>query len=234
MKWLALLGSVAYDASLRLNTWLNLLRRWLGLGYWSLSGFLKEPGQGRGQIHRPLRALASPSRRGGAARAAWSAATCTSRRCGRSRASTTSTMATGWRAARRWSSIGTAASSWSTGRGSAASILDAAPAGGAARRGGRRPPPDAHPPGERRLGAAGQWRRAHPATGARGVRGARTRRRGGLARAVPDRAVSDLSGDPPGAPAGPSDRRADRGVCAPMRSTSRPRARSASPRGGNA
>ena len=42
MKWLALLGSVAYDASLRLNTWVNLLRRWLGLGYWSLSGFLKE------------------------------------------------------------------------------------------------------------------------------------------------------------------------------------------------
>jgi UDP-2,3-diacylglucosamine pyrophosphatase LpxH len=41
MKWLALLGSVAYDASLRLNTWLNVLRRWLGLGYWSLSGCLK-------------------------------------------------------------------------------------------------------------------------------------------------------------------------------------------------
>jgi UDP-2,3-diacylglucosamine pyrophosphatase LpxH len=41
MKWLALLGSVAYDASLRLNTWLNALRHWLGLGYWSLSGFLK-------------------------------------------------------------------------------------------------------------------------------------------------------------------------------------------------
>jgi UDP-2,3-diacylglucosamine pyrophosphatase LpxH len=42
MRWLALAGSVAYDASLRLNTWLNLLRRWLGLGYWSLSGFLKQ------------------------------------------------------------------------------------------------------------------------------------------------------------------------------------------------
>jgi UDP-2,3-diacylglucosamine pyrophosphatase LpxH len=41
MNWLALFGSVAYDASLRLNTWLNALRRWLGLGYWSLSGFLK-------------------------------------------------------------------------------------------------------------------------------------------------------------------------------------------------
>jgi UDP-2,3-diacylglucosamine pyrophosphatase LpxH len=41
MKWLALVGSVAYDASLRLNSWLNTVRRWLGLGYWSLSGFLK-------------------------------------------------------------------------------------------------------------------------------------------------------------------------------------------------
>jgi UDP-2,3-diacylglucosamine pyrophosphatase LpxH len=41
MKWLALFGSVAYDTSLRLNTWLNALRRGLGLGYWSLSGFLK-------------------------------------------------------------------------------------------------------------------------------------------------------------------------------------------------
>ena len=42
MKWLARLGSVAYDASLWLNTWLNRLRRWLGLSYWSLSGFLKD------------------------------------------------------------------------------------------------------------------------------------------------------------------------------------------------
>ena len=42
MKWLALVGSVAYDTSLWLNNWLNAARRWLGLRYWSLSGFLKD------------------------------------------------------------------------------------------------------------------------------------------------------------------------------------------------
>jgi len=42
MRWLALLGSVAYDLSLSLNTALNIVRRWCGLGYWSLSGWLKE------------------------------------------------------------------------------------------------------------------------------------------------------------------------------------------------
>src|SRR5919106_1963308 len=41
MKWLALLGSGSSAASPPLNTLLNALRRWLGLGYWSLSGFLK-------------------------------------------------------------------------------------------------------------------------------------------------------------------------------------------------
>ena len=42
MRWLALVGSVAYDLALAANTWLNLARRWLGLGYWPLSAFLKE------------------------------------------------------------------------------------------------------------------------------------------------------------------------------------------------
>lgn len=42
MKWLALIGSVAYDAALAVNTWFNRARRWLGLGYWPLSAFLKE------------------------------------------------------------------------------------------------------------------------------------------------------------------------------------------------
>ena len=42
MRWLALVGSVAYDLALTANTWLNLARRWLGLGYWPLSAFLKE------------------------------------------------------------------------------------------------------------------------------------------------------------------------------------------------
>jgi UDP-2,3-diacylglucosamine pyrophosphatase LpxH len=67
MKWLALVGSVAYDASLRLNTWLNPVRHWLGLSYWSLSGFLK--GQVKAActlIDRYERSLAIEARRRGA------------------------------------------------------------------------------------------------------------------------------------------------------------------------
>jgi len=40
-RWIALLGDWAYNAALRLNTWVNLLRRRLGLEYWSLSAYLK-------------------------------------------------------------------------------------------------------------------------------------------------------------------------------------------------
>ena len=122
MKWLALLGSVLYDASLRLNTWVNQPRRWLGLGYWSLSGFLKEQVKVVCKfIDRYEHTIAL--KRSGAARAASCAATCTSRRCGRSRAFTTSTTAIGWRTARHWSSIGTAASELVNWPGSAASIF---------------------------------------------------------------------------------------------------------------
>jgi UDP-2,3-diacylglucosamine pyrophosphatase LpxH len=41
MPWLARFGSVAYDAALKVNTGFNRVRRWLGLGYWPLSAFLK-------------------------------------------------------------------------------------------------------------------------------------------------------------------------------------------------
>ncbi len=40
-KWLALLGDRGYEATLWFNTPLNWVRRHLGLGYWSLSGYLK-------------------------------------------------------------------------------------------------------------------------------------------------------------------------------------------------
>ncbi|MCS6770880.1 MAG: UDP-2,3-diacylglucosamine diphosphatase [Kiritimatiellae bacterium] len=40
-KWLALLGSRAYDAALILNHWFNVIRRAMGLPYWSLAAFLK-------------------------------------------------------------------------------------------------------------------------------------------------------------------------------------------------
>ena len=40
-KWLAFLGDRGYEAALWLNNPLNWIRRHLGLGYWSLSAFLK-------------------------------------------------------------------------------------------------------------------------------------------------------------------------------------------------
>ncbi|MGH6816879.1 MAG: UDP-2,3-diacylglucosamine diphosphatase [Hyphomicrobiaceae bacterium] len=40
-KWLAILGGYGYEAALWLNNPLNWLRRCLGLGYWSLSAYLK-------------------------------------------------------------------------------------------------------------------------------------------------------------------------------------------------
>jgi len=39
--WLARLGSHAYDVLLYCNRWINWGRRRLGLGYWSLAGYLK-------------------------------------------------------------------------------------------------------------------------------------------------------------------------------------------------
>jgi len=40
-KWLAHLGDWAYNFALQLNHWLNWGRRKLGMGYWSLSAYLK-------------------------------------------------------------------------------------------------------------------------------------------------------------------------------------------------
>lgn len=40
-KWLAHLGDTAYTVALNLNHWVNLVRRRLGLPYWSLSAYLK-------------------------------------------------------------------------------------------------------------------------------------------------------------------------------------------------
>jgi len=41
-RWLAFLGDRAYNAALAANHWINALRRWLGLPYWSLSAYLKQ------------------------------------------------------------------------------------------------------------------------------------------------------------------------------------------------
>lgn len=41
-KGVALLGDVAYNLALRVNRWLNVARRRLGLPYWSLSAYLKQ------------------------------------------------------------------------------------------------------------------------------------------------------------------------------------------------
>lgn len=40
-RWLASCGAAAYDFTMRLNRVTNSLRRHLGLGYWSLAGYLK-------------------------------------------------------------------------------------------------------------------------------------------------------------------------------------------------
>ncbi|PPD44966.1 MAG: UDP-2,3-diacylglucosamine hydrolase [Methylocystis sp.] len=40
-RWLALLGDWAYDAAIVANTWFNRARRLFGVGYWSLSAWLK-------------------------------------------------------------------------------------------------------------------------------------------------------------------------------------------------
>ena len=64
MRWLALVGSVAYDLALAVNTWLNIARRWLGLGYWPLSAFLKEQVKAAVKfIDRYERSLAREARR---------------------------------------------------------------------------------------------------------------------------------------------------------------------------
>ena len=41
-RWVAVLGDVAYNALVRINTWLSFVRRHLGRpGYWSLAGYAK-------------------------------------------------------------------------------------------------------------------------------------------------------------------------------------------------
>ena len=40
-RWLAFLGDSAYSLALTLNTWFNMVRRSIGMPYWSLSAFLK-------------------------------------------------------------------------------------------------------------------------------------------------------------------------------------------------
>ncbi len=40
-RWLALLGAAAYVGALKLNRYVNRVRRWWGLPYWSLAAYLK-------------------------------------------------------------------------------------------------------------------------------------------------------------------------------------------------
>jgi UDP-2,3-diacylglucosamine pyrophosphatase LpxH len=40
-RWLAHLGSWLYDVLLMLNRWMNAVRQWMGLPYWSMSQYLK-------------------------------------------------------------------------------------------------------------------------------------------------------------------------------------------------
>lgn len=46
-RWVAILGDVAYNLLVRLNSWLSLARRTLGIsGYWSLAGYAKRKVKG--------------------------------------------------------------------------------------------------------------------------------------------------------------------------------------------
>lgn len=46
-RWVAILGDVSYNLLVRLNTWLSLARRTLGVsGYWSLAGYAKRKVKG--------------------------------------------------------------------------------------------------------------------------------------------------------------------------------------------
>jgi UDP-2,3-diacylglucosamine pyrophosphatase LpxH len=40
-RWLALLDDIAYQGALALNYWFNVIRRYLGYPYWSLSAYMK-------------------------------------------------------------------------------------------------------------------------------------------------------------------------------------------------
>lgn len=40
-RWLAVLGSGAYEASVFVNHWMNIVREKLGMSYWSISAYLK-------------------------------------------------------------------------------------------------------------------------------------------------------------------------------------------------
>ena len=40
-RWISLLGDVAYETLLKINTVLNKTRKWFGCGYWSFSKYIK-------------------------------------------------------------------------------------------------------------------------------------------------------------------------------------------------
>ena len=65
-RWLAHLGDWAYDFAIWANTWFNVIRRKLGLPYWSLSAYLKHKVKNAVQfIDNYEHAVASEARRRG-------------------------------------------------------------------------------------------------------------------------------------------------------------------------
>ena len=66
-KWLALFGDWTYTIALWLNTHFNVVRRWVGMPYWSLSAYLKQRVKGAvNYIGEFEAALAQEARRHGA------------------------------------------------------------------------------------------------------------------------------------------------------------------------
>ena len=164
MRWLARLGSVAYDTALLINTGVNLLRRRLGLGYWPLSAFLKAQVKAAVNfVERYEHTLAAEARRRRVTgvvcghvhkpemRVIEGVRVLQRRRLGRE-------LLGAGRA------HGRPARAAALGRAARARPAPPAPAAHrAAGRARRRSPPDADPPGDRRLGPAGQRRGPHAA-----------------------------------------------------------------------
>jgi UDP-2,3-diacylglucosamine pyrophosphatase LpxH len=99
-KWLAVIGSEAYEILLLFNRWFNWGRRRLGFPYWSLSAFVKYKVKNAANfIYRFEEALLHEARSRGLD--GWYAGTFITRPCAKSTGLCTPTVGIGWKAVRR-------------------------------------------------------------------------------------------------------------------------------------
>ena len=113
-RWRVKLGSVIYSIALRINHFVYLSRRALGLREWSLTAWLKRQ-VANARAYIALFEEAAAAEPDATVATESSAGIFITRPCARSMEFSTATMATGSRAARRWSSRRTESSPSSTG-----------------------------------------------------------------------------------------------------------------------